>query len=106
MRLSSGAGTTLDRHQDNIIHLSIITFTNIFLNVLVVPLLPILLVLVTGVKGVHHLNHIVPIPGVKSIQILISAWIRWSKTGSDWDHSLDIALILTISWGGTTKIEA
>ena len=78
--------------------LSILTVTNVVINVIVVPLLLLLLVLVVGVKGVHYLNHLFPMTGVPSIYILIIAWIGWAKTGSDWAHSLHLALILTISF--------
>ena len=85
--------------------LIILIVTNVVLSVLVVPLLPLLLFPEVGVKGIHHLNHLFPLTRVKSTRILMSDWIGWAKTGSDWAHSLDIALILSIRWVGTTKIE-
>ena len=57
--------------------LSILKVTNVVLNVLLVPLLPLLLVISVGFKVVHHLNNLVPMTGVTSICILMSAWIGW-----------------------------
>ena len=57
--------------------LSILTVTNVVLSVLVVPLIPLLLVLSVGVKVFYHINHVVPVNGVTSIRILMSAWIGW-----------------------------
>ena len=55
--------------------LIILTATNVILNLLVVPLLPLLIVLSVGLNGVHHLNIVVPMTGITSICILMSAWI-------------------------------
>ena len=57
--------------------LIILTVTNVVINVLLVPLLPLLLVISVGFKVVHHLNNLVPMTGVTSICILMSAWIGW-----------------------------
>ena len=76
--------------------LIILTVTNVVINVSIVPLLPLQLILSVGVKGVHYLNHLVPMTGVTSIHILISVWIGCAMTGSDWSHSLDLALILAV----------
>ena len=54
---------------------NILTVNNIVIKVLVVPILPLLVFLAVEVKVNHHLNNLVPITGVTSIQVLISAWI-------------------------------
>ena len=85
--------------------LSILTVTNAVVIVLVVPILSLLFVISVEFKGVHHLNHVFPKTGLTFIRILISACIGWEKKVLDWAHSLDLAPILAISWGGTTRIE-
>ena len=77
---------------------NILTVNNIVIKVLVVPILPLLVFLAVEVKVNHHLNNLVPITGVTSIQVLISAWIWCAKMVSYWLHSLDLALILTMSF--------
>ena len=68
---------------------SILTVTKIVLNVLIFPLLPLLIFHALEVKGVHHLNHLAPMTRVTSILILMSEWIGWSKTGSNWAQRMD-----------------
>ena len=51
-----------------------------------------------GVQPVVQVNHIVSVFRVTSDPILISAWIGWTNTESDWTHSLDLALFLSISF--------
>ena len=86
--------------------LSILTVTNVVLSVLVVPLIPLLLVLSVGVKVFYHINHVVPVNGVTSIRILMSAWIGWENAGLDWVHSLYLRLSSPSAGVGLKKLKS